>query len=474
MTHSVMIINISVLLPIIGSPDTLAIPNYSINHTKNKQTQTLTYTKGIFQEIQNYKTKTGGKCVLLTNTSEEERYVRGVINGINIIDGIYNSSECYAKGDSLCLKKISTDFNTLYEFMIYIDNNMETINKTKKIIFWSYYCDDVLTMIKIKQITTEYYNTINQMIAIVNVPENKYIDDSYAKNFILTLRNNNIKGNSDTICCDVDYIKYCIGLINLFGKSQGIFIPYTWVTDIDTVKIIEYYFTTVENYTNDGGIVYSLGDSLDKFNYVWNINQNKQGKTIISVPFSGSMYNNIKDSTRIILDESSSELMYSRALDLYHNNDSFSRLFNDIINGKYVLITDYGHSGKALITVTKLINFLGNKMGKIINWDKVTYLQITSSMDEIEENIRDHLQNEGHPTVVYYNTFLDSYFVNSDRWHGGYNSRCVPRYEVNNWINQPDHVWKNGLLDNYKLCNIHRILLLFQLCCHYTRILNII
>lgn len=403
----------------------------------------------------------------------------------NVIDGVYDVAMCDNSKDYLCFGRISREFYVPFQFIIYIDNNIEHINNVKKMIFWSYYCEEQLTTEKFREIVKEYGSTMVQMSNIVNLPENSYIDDTYAKNFILMLRNIDIKagrinnheesdviGIKNSICCNNEYIKYCIDIINLFGKDKEIHIPHEWIIDEDTLNVLEYYYTTVENYTNDGGIVYSLGDSLDKFNYIWNVNQTKQEKLIISVPFSGSMYENVGNSDKIRSDYKLEPLMYSGAINLYNNNSTFSLLVNDILAGKYVLITDFGHSGKALITITRLINYLAIQMNREINWDKVTYLQITPSENIIKENIAEHLSNEPGPTVVYYDTYLDSYFTNSDRWHGGYNSRCIPRYEVSNWNAKPDNVWKNGLTDNYKLCNIHRILLLFQLCCYYSRIIH--
>lgn len=477
MSSPLLVINMSVLSALINAPKVY------INTPSSKYVPRKRYHNSldIIGEIKDYKRITGGKCVILIENSNQESAIRNIMEGNNAIDDIFDITRCHNNNDYLCFKSISNKINILPQFIIYIDNDIVNINNVKNVIFWSYYCEGQLTREKFREIVAEYSNTIMQMRNIINLPENSYIDDTYAKNFISMLRNTNIKvstsnnpfiGIKNKICCDQEYIKYCIDLINIFGKDKEIHIPYKRITDEDTLNTIEYYYTTIAKYTNYGGIVYSLGDSLDKFNFVWNVNQTSQEKLIVSVPFSGSMYDDIENSTKIVADQSLASLMYSRAIDLYNNNSAFSSLFTDILTGKFVLITDFGHSGKALITITKLINYLASLMNQEINWDKVTYLQITPSRDIIEENITEHLIDEPAPTVIYYDTYLDSYFTNSDRWVGGYNSRCIPRYEVTTWTTQPDDVWKNGFIGNYKLCNIHRILLLFQLCCHYTRVIN--
>jgi hypothetical protein len=447
MNVSSLIITMSVLLPLMSD---------------------MNVSSQLMDEILQFKNILRGNVFVLAGTERESI----IANNMNFIDGVYDASKWYLHLDHFCTditKNPMEDTCVLQNFVIYIDNNVEYINKAKNGIFWTYYCENGLVPGKISKIANEYFNTIDLMRSIVELPGDVYVNHEYVKNFIYYLRHTNVRENINPICCDDEYIRYCVNIINVFGKSKGIEIPYQWVIDKDTLNIIEYYFLAIREHTSNGGKLYSLGDSLDKFNYVWNINQEQM---IVSVPFSGSMYYNIPNSSKIVLDKNLEKLMYSSVRNLYEHNNGFKELFNDIAIGNHILITDYGHSGKALITITKLINYLAQLISIEISWNNVEYLQITPSMKIIQENIKEHLWNEPQPSVIYYNRYLDSYFTNSDRWTGGYNSRCVPRYEVNSWSESPEHIWKNGLIDNYKLCNIHRVLLLFQLCCHYTRILN--
>ena len=259
------------------------------------------------------------------------------------------------------------------------------------------------------------------------------------------------------ICCDHDFIKYSVEVINNVYQNDGIYIPYNKIINLDTLNLFREYFAVVSDFIYDG-YVYSLGDSLDKFNYIWNVTH--VDEQIVNIPFSGSMYDGIDDSIDIELNPEVETLMQDNLKDLLIHNKNFALLYNDILQGKKILITDYGLSGKAVITIIILLNSLG-----VTDFRNVTYLQITNDSSIIQHNITIHLHGFAQPNIIYIDEAPDVYFTNSDRPYMGFNSRCVPRYEVGNWKEVPDDVWYQGLIPNYSLCNIHRRFLLFQLCC---------
>lgn len=386
----------------------------------------------------------------------------------SILNDEYNNRIIYERNkgeynatDNPCLYMLSTFLKIDYHFMIYFNNNEEKIKSAKKVIFWSIMCDSLLTTKKFYSVLNDFKTNIYRIDELINVPDDRYLTYTEGQKFIKFLRQ--LEYKTVNVCCNQEYIKYCVEMINLLYKQSDIYIPYNKILNTHTKELIEYYFDTIRNFMEDG-IVYSLGDSLDKLNYIWNIYQIDPTKYIVSIPFSGSMYDDTQDN-EIELNKIKEANMYDKLDSLFDNNPYFSQLCDDIMQGHKILITDYGHSGKALITITKLIN----RRIKT-NWSNVWYLQITASPDKISDNIRIHLQNEPYPHIIYKEDMPDSYFTNSDRWLGGYYSRCIPRYEVSNWTSPPSDVWYRGLVPNYTLCNIHRRLLLFQLCCYFNTI----
>lgn len=232
------------------------------------------------------------------------------------------------------------------------------------------------------------------------------------------------------------------------------------ITDEDDIEtMIGYFmFMTIRNYDR----IYSLGDSLDKYNFVWNnmVRNDIDVPEIISVPFSGSMYNNLVDQYgEIKLDPDIEKEMYNKFNTMLENNRPFADMCKSIRNGDRVLITDFGHSGKALLTIVKLCKHFG------IDLHNTDYLQITPTIDGrqiVRENLEIHLNNELYGLTVYYwDRTLDPYFINSEHSK----SRCVSKYSVDMWLDVPDDVWYNGLQPNYFQCNLSRFYLIAFLCC---------
>lgn len=338
-------------------------------------------------------------------------------------------------------------------FTIYLDDNKDRVAQIKNKIFWSY-CYHNLN-IEFDRITSDYHSTMLQIKFLLEVPEDHYISYSEAQRFLHFIESadyTSILTPHHKICYDTKFIKYVIDVIN--STHTDLHIPYDKIMSSDTLDLITDYFDIVDTYN----IVYSLGDSLDKLNFLYNVTHPNH---IITVPFSGSMYINV-DNDNIELDSELKMKMIDNLESLLLHNKSFADLYEHIKQGDTILITDYGHSGKALITLIKLFNLLDN-----INWRNVTYLQVTTEPEVIAHNVKVHLHNEPQPNIIYKESYPDFYFTNSDRDFGGYYSRCVPRYEVNMWTEQVDDVWIHDDVPNYRLCNIHRKLFLLQMCSRF-------
>jgi hypothetical protein len=337
-------------------------------------------------------------------------------------------------------------------FTIYFDDHPDRVLHVKNTIFWSYCYYNLDT--DFDRIVADYHNAMLMIKILLDVSEDRYLSYGEAQQFLhfIEVTDYTLKlVPHQKICYDHKFIKYVIDVIN--ATHTDVHIPYDKIMSSDTLNLITDYFDIVDAYDH----VYSLGDSLDKLNFLYNVTHPNH---ITTVPFSGSMYNNIDDN--IELDPDLELEMVSKIDSLLLHNKPFATLYDHIKQGATVLITDYGHSGKALITIVKLFNMLG-----ITDWSGVTYLQITTDPDIIERNVNVHLQNEQRPNIIYKEAYPDFYFTNSDRDFGGYYSRCVPRYEVNNWIDEVDNVWIHGEVPNYRLCNIHRKLFLLQLCSRF-------
>ncbi|QKF94763.1 HAD-like protein [Fadolivirus algeromassiliense] len=367
---------------------------------------------------------------------------------------------------NICLQGLMHGFGTNPVNTIYFDDNHELITSANDILYFNIQCENPLNEYELKE-TFKYYNRLMKNIFTgvdtkFDQEINKLYNDctflfnSIEKNRLMV--NNEYNGLLEKFkekCCDLKYISKLMD--SIYFKTNGkIKFPLNQILSKDNIIMTFSYFKYIEMFYNqEDSIVYSLGDSLDKLNFIWNLYNDKK---IINIPFSGSMYENIEKSEKIKLLTESELLMYGESDNLIKNNKKFSEMLQHIKSGKKILITDFGHSGKAYLTIINLLNKMGVK-----NYKDVFYLHITPSIDEIENNI---LLNNISVNInrIYIDELPHFYYTNSDRIENGF-TRCVPRYSVDLWNGPPDDVWKNEFEKNYYLCNLHRCLLLIALCC---------
>jgi hypothetical protein len=228
----------------------------------------------------------------------------------------------------------------------------------------------------------------------------------------------------------------------------------------DEFFLIYKYFSYLENY-NDY-IKFSLGDSLDKFNFLWNI-IHQQNDIIIQIPFSGSMFDNINEYEYKI-NSSSTVNILSNYNDLIKNNHNF-KLLVKLLKTNKVLITDYIASGKSFETLLILLDYYE------VNLDNLYFLFI-SYTDNIENKIRDLINNKyekynfNNIEFIILDNVINRYYTNSEDT----NSRCVPKYSYDLWQYKIKDIETKFLENNmgYYNCNLHRFgYLLFSICFYY-------
>ncbi len=230
------------------------------------------------------------------------------------------------------------------------------------------------------------------------------------------------------------------------------------------------YYRLLNQYSSNGYLIFSLGDSLDKFNTFWNLmNIDNQ---IIKIPFSGNMFSN---KFEIIQPDFDNIIRLFNTM--LENNSSFRLLIDRLnLNEDNILITDYMAEGKALFTLFELFGHFG------INVSKLTLHFITYT-ENIVEIITPEIANfnRKYPSLnivinqpdhvglninITYTEVLDYYFSNADKFS---NSRCMPRYPYTSWENVPNDVYRKGTEDNYYLCNIHTLIFYLFHRCYYTQ-----
>jgi len=305
-------------------------------------------------------------------------------------------------------------------------------------VYWSFSLKDLN---QAGRILKSFGNTIDLLGKIKNLPEKKLITGKFRENFE-SIMNSVDPIKSENYCCNSKFARY---LLSFFGKDFNL----SFVKD--SLESVRRYYKVLNDYLTSGFEVYSLGDSLEKFNYVWNFFHEEE---VISVPFSGSMY--INEGSDVIVDDLARNSIFSRLKELFTNNSNFAKMAESIFSGKKVLITDFGHSGKAYITITNILNQIKDD----IDYTNCYYLHITPSEEEISNNIKKLLGTQ-RPRTIFIDDMPERYFINSEV----YSSRCIPRYSSDMWLESPQDVWYNGLTPNYKQCNLHRILMVILFCC---------
>jgi hypothetical protein len=388
------------------------------------------------------------------------------------IEGGDNESTTYYTSDdtetrNLTLRIVQSRFRDIYIFnMHYFTNSLELVKDSEKLIKYVKYCPKVLTRSILEEYLNKHEKWDQGIDVAVNFLERSIPDDRYLKQYDVYELLDFVK----FICCKRKFIDDLFERwdykVDLGGDEESIIKKpdIKSILDENNFTLMVSYFKYIQQFIEDHGknSIYSLGDSLDKYTFVWNdmININESDNHIIRVPFSGSMYMNIGYTDRIEIDSTDRDAMFTNLDELLENNNDFKKMYDKIYSGHHVLITDYGHSGKGPITIVNLLKYKNPN----IDLNNVHYLLVTDSSKEIERNILKHAGELNGLNRIYYNELLSMYYTNSDKVEGRM-SRCISRYSVDLWDRPPDPVWKDNLADNYRQCNLHRVFLLIILCC---------
>jgi hypothetical protein len=231
----------------------------------------------------------------------------------------------------------------------------------------------------------------------------------------------------------------------------------------DEYNHIYNYFYCIDFYINKNYNIYSLGDSLYKFNIFWNLtNDDKQIKII---PFSGSMF----DNSIYRINEDMKDFMIEYFPNLLINNINFKDLIDKLKLGEICIITDYFHSGRSILTLLILFNHyeipIANLYFLLISPDKQNRLHIVRD-DELTCDIEipyyvnlAQFDKIADTEITYPNKILLlNYGINNYyQFSENTNSRCLPTYK--NWNNIPnDMYYKSEYGYNYYNCNVHTLL----------------
>lgn len=339
-----------------------------------------------------------------------------------------------------CLIALMEKYGETPETTMFFDDHEGIVIEARKILPNVIHCEDSLfTKPKILTDALNYYTLDNIWLKLVaDIP-----DDRLAINDELV--------NPFPYCLNEPML---LNLANYFRDKLDIKFNNT-VFIKDNSRLAKIYWTYLLRFEH----VYSLGDSLDKLNFVWN----KMGTEpkIKSIPFSGSMFN-VMDEI-VTLDEEKEANMYAKMDNLLENNPNFKELIDKIRDGIEVLITDYGNHGRAIMTLIKMFVNMG-----IANLSSLTYLQICPEIETIESNIAVNIPDTHGINRVYVEELPSNYFLKSEETE----SRCVSKYSEDMWEREPDLVWMNGLMPNYKLCNLHRVITLVILCSDIREVLG--
>ena len=274
------------------------------------------------------------------------------------------------------------------------------------------------------------------------------------------------------------------------------------------------YCHKLNRYFNDGYKLYSLGSSLEKLNFIWNMKNIDSEKQINIIPFSGNILNHpaeytdqemetidsdIKDHikqyydkllptdyeskpieydmTHFLINHDARERSLSNYENLLKNNPNFNDMVTKLQNGEKVVITDVMSRGKSLYTLLLLLQYYGVSM---INLYFLYIMEYQSSLSEIQLyintikynlnifNIEFDINNIDFIPELYLSAI---YFQNSEHT----NSRCTPKYGNSKWNKPLDDVYievepdkRNGFGGpNYINCNMHKILYYMYTSCFY-------
>ena len=226
-------------------------------------------------------------------------------------------------------------------------------------------------------------------------------------------------------------------------------------------NMIYKYFFCIDFYIKKQYNIYSLGDSLYRFNNFWNsINE----ITINIIPLSGNIRRNINEKT---------------FNELIINNTNFGNLIQKLKNNEKCIITDYfyaGNSVKSLIIL--LINLkipVTNLYFLFITDDIFKKLDRVVEVNDEEFPVYISLTKFNQKEITGYNNYFNettgynNYFLvlSGDinlyyQYSEDYESRCVPKY-INLGSKINDIYYDKNLKNNYYNCNVHTLLFYFFL-----------
>ena len=359
-------------------------------------------------------------------------------------------------------QKSSNDDSKVYT------TNCYTIEESDKNIKYAIY--SFLKQNQQKCIDFSVFNTVKD---IINLEKNKLLSYTEIKPFVYK-------------CYHEKSFEKIIKILNIYGSITDYknlsadYLSHTKIIsailDKENFIFMKRYFKFIQNFESNN--IFSLGDSLDKYNTVWNsINNNKPIKII---PMSGSQYYDYgseeEKNRQLMKDDKNYPGIEQNVNYFYNNNPNFKLLVSKLQQGEKVLLTDFGHTGKAVITIVNIISKYVNDLSNL------TFLSVIIYNDENESSKEgkydyDDTSNEGNNyykenvkklvnsnfNVKYIRSLLDPYYTNSER----NKSRCIPRYTWKMWKNTPDDVWKDNGIPNYYMCNVHKVLMMMMLCCQF-------
>lgn len=222
--------------------------------------------------------------------------------------------------------------------------------------------------------------------------------------------------------------------------------------------ILKQYFDRLQTYADRDYRLYSLGDSLDKFNHFWNIKHDTS--PVIAVPFSGSMF-----TESLVRIDTKRDRMFNALETMRNNNPAFDQMIESLNAGDNVLITDYINTGKSFFTILELLRRCGAPTGNL-RFLYVTYND-EISVDQFRERSAAEYDYSSSIDLleVTETAILSRYFTNSE----DSNSRCVAKYPVDIWDQPVEAVYRDGLAPNYHRCNLHRLMFMCAFTCFFQK-----
>lgn len=172
--------------------------------------------------------------------------------------------------------------------------------------------------------------------------------------------------------------------------------PVTEMSSGGLDRLVENYYSKLKEYDNYK--LYSIGDSLEKLNFVWSLKNNK----INNIPFSGSMFD-LKNE-KPVFNQNKYTRMHTFYEDFKIHNKIYRDLIKDIKSGKQVLIIDYGAYGRAIATLLLIFKDFENLSFEDLSG--VKFLIMTTSLDESSEEKQESLKRLLSPLEILGNNQL--------------------------------------------------------------------